>query len=134
MATQRITTTFVRNLNQQLTGQGVVVKPNELASALARPAWKQRYNPSTSMSALAATLAYGIIQDHPFMDGNKRTAFWVANEYLKDFGVTAFTTGTPDNTSTDVAMRVISNAHEKVASGTMDEAGLANEYKKILGF
>jgi hypothetical protein len=58
------------------------------------------------------------------MDGNKRTAFWVADEYLKDIGVTAFTTGTPDNTSTDVAMPI------RVA---MDEAGLVNEYK-VLGF
>ena len=42
MATQRITEMFVRNLNQQLTGQSVVVKPNELSSALVLPAWKQR--------------------------------------------------------------------------------------------
>jgi hypothetical protein len=31
-------------------------------------------------------------------------------------------------------MRVISDAHERVALGTMDEASLANEYKKVLGF
>jgi hypothetical protein len=31
-------------------------------------------------------------------------------------------------------MSVISDAHERVASGAMDEAGLAYEYQKVLGF
>lgn len=46
-----------------------------LDSALARP--KQLYaygNPPPDLADLAASLAFGLVQNHPFVDGNKRTA------------------------------------------------------------
>jgi len=133
MATRRITAAFVQNINHKITGNSVVVKPNELDSALVRPAWKQRYNPQASASQLAASLAFGLIQGHPFIDGNKRTAFWVVNEYLKDIGTNGFTAGTPDDTRPDTVTDAITKAHQSVASGNMDEDGLAREYNKVLG-
>ena len=46
-----------------------------LRSALARPQQLYAYgDPSPDIAALAASLAYGIAKNHPFVDGNKRTA------------------------------------------------------------
>ena len=49
---------------------------NVLESALARPINLSLYS-SPSAAELAATLAFGIARNHPFVDGNKRSA-WVA--------------------------------------------------------
>jgi death on curing protein len=45
-----------------------------LESALARPVNKFNYGES-DVFALAAAYGFGIAKDHPFTDGNKRTAF-----------------------------------------------------------
>ena len=46
-----------------------------LQSALARPQRLYAYgDASPDIAALAASLAYGIAKNHPFVDGNKRTA------------------------------------------------------------
>ena len=46
-----------------------------LQSALARPQQLYAYgDASPDIAALAASLAYGIAKNHPFVDGNKRTA------------------------------------------------------------
>jgi death-on-curing protein len=46
-----------------------------LESALARPQQLFAYgDPPPDLADLAATLAYGIARNHPFVDGNKRTA------------------------------------------------------------
>jgi death on curing protein len=46
-----------------------------LDSALARPQNRLAYDPGADCAALAADYAYGIARNHPFIDGNKRTAF-----------------------------------------------------------
>ncbi|MCC4600608.1 type II toxin-antitoxin system death-on-curing family toxin [Xanthomonas melonis] len=46
-----------------------------LDSALARPQQLFSYgNPPPDLVELAASLAYGLARNHPFVDGNKRTA------------------------------------------------------------
>jgi death-on-curing protein len=45
-----------------------------LESALARPINKHAYG-ENSIASLAAAYAFGIARNHPFVDGNKRTAF-----------------------------------------------------------
>lgn len=46
-----------------------------LESALARPQQLYSYgDPPPDLAALAASLAYGMARNHPFVDGNKRTA------------------------------------------------------------
>lgn len=46
-----------------------------LDGALARPQQLQAYgDPPPDLAALAASLAFGIARNHPFVDGNKRTA------------------------------------------------------------
>jgi death-on-curing protein len=54
-----------------------------LASALARPQNLLAYaQTQPDLAALAANYAYGIARDHPFVDGNKRTALIVARTFL----------------------------------------------------
>ena len=52
-----------------------------LASALARPQNKVAYQ-KESVFNLAAAYAAGIIFNHPFIDGNKRTGFLAACTFL----------------------------------------------------
>ena len=53
-----------------------------LESALARPANKLAYK-TTSVFDLAAAYAFGLVKNHPFIDGNKRTGFAVAVVFLE---------------------------------------------------
>jgi death on curing protein len=55
-----------------------------LESALARPKNLFAYSQeSPSLSRLAAAYAKGIVANHPFVDGNKRTAFTVSLTFLR---------------------------------------------------
>ena len=46
-----------------------------LESALARPQQLHAYgNPPPDLADIAASLAFGLARNHPFVDGNKRTA------------------------------------------------------------
>ena len=59
-----------------------------LSSALARPQNLLAYSePRPDLAALAASYAYGIARDHPFVDGNKRTALVAARTFLLLNGV-----------------------------------------------
>jgi len=53
-----------------------------LASAMARPQHSALYE-SAGLAELAASYAFGIARNHPFVDGNKRTAL-VAMEMFLD--------------------------------------------------
>ena len=53
-----------------------------LESALARPQNLFSYG-SPTMPELAASCAVGIILNHPFVDGNKRTGFMMAATFLE---------------------------------------------------
>jgi death-on-curing protein len=46
-----------------------------LESALARAQQRWAYEPETDVAALAAAYGFGLSQNHPFRDGNKRVAF-----------------------------------------------------------
>ena len=56
-----------------------------LESALARPMNRAAYAEPTVFD-FAAVYAFGIIRDHPFVDGNKRVAFLTAALFLLDNG------------------------------------------------
>ena len=53
-----------------------------LASALARPRNLEAYGNDPDAASLAAPYAFGIARNHPFFDGNKRTAFVVMELFL----------------------------------------------------
>lgn len=56
-------------------GSAGVRNESLLDSALARPKQLHAYgDPSPDLAGLAASLAYGLARNHPFVDGNKRTA------------------------------------------------------------
>ncbi|HPF74858.1 MAG: type II toxin-antitoxin system death-on-curing family toxin [Rhodanobacteraceae bacterium] len=59
-----------------------------LESALARPQQAHAYgDPPPDIADLAASLAYGIARNHPFGDGNKRTAHVCYRVFLALNGV-----------------------------------------------
>lgn len=63
-----------RQLSEHGGGSGVRDEAL-LESALARPQQLYAYgDPPPDLAALAASLAYGLARNHPFVDGNKRTA------------------------------------------------------------
>lgn len=111
-----------------------------LGSAQARPANFIAYGLDTTKPAdypnlearLAAELSYGIIMNHVFQDGNKRTAFLAANQYLRVMGHKAFVEADPENIDIDTAIKTIGDAHEKLAEKKIDVEGLAKVYAKQL--
>jgi len=58
-----------------------------LDSAVARPRQLYAYG-KPSLSELASAYAYGLVRNHPFLDGNKRTAMQVSFVFLESNGVT----------------------------------------------
>ena len=53
-----------------------------LSSALARPQNLYAYGEAPDAASLAAAYAFGIARNHPFLDGNKRTAFVTMELFL----------------------------------------------------
>ena len=57
---------------------------NLLESALARPQQMSVYaEPEPDLADLAAALAHGLAHNHPFVDGNKRTAAVVCETFIE---------------------------------------------------
>jgi death-on-curing protein len=73
---------------EQITEHGGLAGVRDLAllqSALARPQHRAEYeNPDAA--DLAAAYAVGIARNHPFLDGNKRTAWVVSETFLLKSG------------------------------------------------
>ena len=89
--------------------------PGMLSSAIARPKNAFAYSqPKPDIAALAAAYAFGIIKNHPFVDGNKRTAYVLCRTFLKLNG--------HDIEATDVEKYQTFLA---VAESALDEAQLA---------
>lgn len=95
-------------------GGGVGVRDlGLLESALARPLNLHSYG-EPSLAKLAAAYAFGIARNHPFVDGNKRTALVAAEGFLGLNGV--------DLTADDIeAVRVFL----ALAAGEVSEEELA---------
>lgn len=84
-----------------------------LESALARPMHLQTYARPT-LTELAASYAYRLVMNHPFVDGNKRVGFTVAVLFLEINGC-AFTAGQVDAVIQTLAL----------AAGALSESGYA---------
>ena len=67
-------------------GSGIRDKPL-LDSALARAKQKFSYDANVSIFDLAAAYSFGIAKNHPFVDGNKRTAFTMGTLFLEINGL-----------------------------------------------
>jgi death-on-curing protein len=66
-------------------GSAGIRDANLLGSALARPRNLAAYG-SPDAAALAAAYTFGLTRNHPFVDGNKRTAYAIALVFLMDNG------------------------------------------------
>jgi len=72
----------LRQLAEHGGGEGIRDE-GLLRSALARPQNLLAYSdPTPDLAQLAASYAYGIARNHPFVDGNKRTALIVCRLFL----------------------------------------------------
>ena len=88
-----------------------------LDSALARPQNLQAFGKPT-LFELAAAYAFGVVKNHPFIDGNKRTGFTIAVMFLDRNGQ-MFTATEVDATIQTLAL----------AAGELDEPGYARWLK-----
>ncbi|GHC86110.1 type II toxin-antitoxin system death-on-curing family toxin [Novosphingobium pokkalii] len=91
-----------------------------LESALARARHQWSYG-ETDLCQLAAAYAYGLARNHPFTDGNKRTAWVLARLFLALNDVRIVFA--PED-----AVR----AMLALAAGTLDEADLADWFRERL--
>ncbi len=69
-------------LLRQFGGQPGLRDQGLLESALARPEHLLYYE-KADVFQMAAAYSHGIIKNHPFLDGNKRTGFMTAYSFLK---------------------------------------------------
>lgn len=106
-----------RQLAEHGGGRGVR-DSGALDSALARPVNRWTHGEDDRVR-LAAACAFGIVRNHPFADGNKRTAWVMARLFLKLNGVEiAF--------SPEDAIRVV----VALAAGELDEDALADWFRQ----
>ena len=86
-----------------------------LDSALARPQQRAAYDGETSIFDLAASYSFGLAQNHPFADGNKRIALTVAAVFLE---LNGFSLDAPEPET--VLM------YQQLSAGNITELELAN--------
>jgi death on curing protein len=85
-----------------------------LQSALARPQQLYAYGRHPGIVELATAYVAGIVGNHPFVDGNKRTGFVIGVLFLEMNGY-RFTASEEDSTQAVMGL----------ATGTLDEAAFA---------
>lgn len=57
--------------------------PGALGSTMARAQQRASYGADVDLADLAGAYAYGIVRDHPFVDGNERTGFVLGILFLE---------------------------------------------------
>lgn len=85
-----------------------------LESALARPRQLCAYADAPALIDLAAAYTVGIVRNHPFIDGNKRTGFLIGTLFLELNGYRFMAD------EAEAAQAVLA-----LAAGALDEAGYA---------
>lgn len=92
-----------------------------LDSALAKPKNVFAYADDVSLARLAASYAFGIARNHPFVDGNKRTALVASEGFLRFNGYRV------EAAAEDKYLAFLS-----LADGSLSEAALAEWFEKHL--
>lgn len=90
---------------------------NLLESALAKPL-HHFANGKPNIFDLAASYTFGVVKNHPFIDGNKRTGFMLGVGFLERNGYKFHAS------EADAAVRTLA-----LAAGEMSEAAFANWLK-----
>jgi death-on-curing protein len=108
-----------RQLSEHGGGAGVR-DPGALESALGRPRNRWAHGES-DLCRLAAAYAFGVARNHPFVDGNKRTAWVLARSFLilNDHELTY---------AREDAVLVV----ERLAAGELSEDELADWFREHL--
>lgn len=101
-------------------GLSGVIDAGRLEAALGRPQNLAAYE-DPDAATLAASYAYGLIRNHPFADGNKRTGWVVARLFLADNGY---------RLRFDPADAV--GTMEAVAAGRISESELAAWFRRAI--
>ena len=107
----------LRQLTEHGGGEGVRDE-GLLDSALDRPQNKFAYE-NPDLFTLAAAYAYGIATNHPFVDGNKRTAYVTALTFLR---LNGFRVDASQTDKYDIFIRL--------AAGEIDESELARWFRE----
>jgi death-on-curing protein len=89
-----------------------------LESALNRPKHKEALG-APSLFDLAAAYCYGIVRNHPFVDGNKRTGFMAAYTFL---GLNGYDLIAPEVEATSIVLAA--------AAGEIGEEDLADWFRR----
>lgn len=108
-----------RQLAEHGGGQGIR-DASLLESALSRPVNRWHYG-DDDFANLAAAYAYGVARNHPFIDGNKRTAWVLARLFLTLNGQLLIFDQT-DATQTMIAL----------AAGELSEDEMADWFRRHL--
>ena len=109
--------------DEQISEHGGIGGVRDLAmidSALARPRNLLAYG-HPDAAALAAAYAFGLCSNHGFLDGNKRTAYVVAESFID---LNGYTMDAPDE---EVVRAMLA-----VASGVMSEEHLAKWFRPFV--
>ena len=86
-----------------------------LESALARPQQRHNYgDPPPDLADLAASVAFGLARNHPFVDGNKRTAAVACEVFIM-----------LNSAELDAEDHELYPLYLGLAEGSLDEAGFA---------
>ncbi|MBB1125642.1 type II toxin-antitoxin system death-on-curing family toxin [Thiospirillum jenense] len=85
-----------------------------LESALMRPRQLYYYEPQSTVFDLAAAYGFGLVKNHPFVDGNKRVALAIAAIFLE---INGFSLDAPDIEAVSVI--------EQLAASHLSESDLA---------
>lgn len=87
-----------------------------LDSALARPLQRYAYgDPPPDLAELAAVLAFGLARNHPFVDGNKRTAAVACETFIL-----------LNDATLEASDDELYPLYLGLAEGSLDEAGFAD--------
>jgi death-on-curing protein len=103
-------------LLERYGGAGGIRNPGGIEAALARAEQLRAYaDAEPSVFALSAAIGYAFARvHHPFIDGNKRVAFFAV-----------FATLRMNGWGLDAAEREAAEVFEQIATGDLDEAALA---------
>ncbi|MBR8840924.1 MAG: type II toxin-antitoxin system death-on-curing family toxin [Stigonema ocellatum SAG 48.90 = DSM 106950] len=111
--TEQMVLAIHEDLISQYGGLSGVRDPGLLEASLARPRHKFSYQPEASLLELAAAYGFALCKNHPFVDGNKRTAFMAMYVFL---GLNAYSFNAPEP---EIVLVM-----ESLASGEIDENAL----------
>jgi death-on-curing protein len=119
VATEVALAAHAEQLAEHGGGEGVR-DAGALESAMGRPVNQAAYG-DPDAAALAAAYAFGIARNHPFVDGNKRTAAVIAETFLVLNGYRL------DASDAEVVVAILS-----LAAGELAEDELANWFREHL--